>query len=127
MVHKESTKISNLEHGSKTLRSIHVYDRIGAHSLCCLNFACKLHQAAFSLASLQAAVRSGMHSNCFVLGLLFYSDSTEAKRKGHKFHPLSVYIANFTLDALRSQRGFRRIAHLPVLQEADFPHLTDQQ
>lgn len=76
---------------------------------------------------MQAAVRSGMHSNSFVLGLLFYSDAAEAKRKGHKFHPLSVYIANFTLDALRSQRGFRRIAHLPVLQEADFPHLDDQQ
>ncbi|DBA90690.1 TPA: hypothetical protein ACH3X1_003907 [Trebouxia sp. C0004] len=75
----------------------------------------------------QAAVRSGMFHSSFVLGLLFYSDATEAKRKGHKFHPLSVYIANFPLDALRSQNGFRRIAQLPILQGSDFTHLTKDQ
>ncbi|DBB03141.1 TPA: hypothetical protein ACH3X1_013371 [Trebouxia sp. C0004] len=79
------------------------------------------------LNSPEAAVRSGMFHSSFVLGLLFYSDATEAKRKGHKFHPLSVYIANFPLDALRSQNGFRRIAHLPILQGSDFTHLTKDQ
>lgn len=75
-------------------------------------------------ADIQATVRSRLHSNSNVLGLIFYSDAAEARRHQHKFHPLLVYIANFTLDGLRSQRGYRRVAYLPILWQADFPTLS---
>lgn len=68
-----------------------------------------------------------MHSDANVLGLIFYSDAAEARRHQHKFHPLLVYIANFTLDGLRSQRGYRRIAYLPILNSDDFPLLKDDR
>ncbi len=73
---------------------------------------------------IQATVRNGLHSTSNVLGLIFYSDAAEARQHQHKFHPLLVYIANFTLDGLRSQRGYRRLAYLPILRQADFPALS---
>lgn len=76
---------------------------------------------------LQASMRASIHPGAHTLGLLFYSDAAEARRFQHKFHPLSLYIANFTLNGIRSQRGFRRVAHLPVLQKEDFPKLTPKQ
>lgn len=73
---------------------------------------------------LQASVRL-MHGNrAHVLGLIFYSDAAEAERNGHKFHPLIVYLANYRLDALRSARGYRRLALLPILDAKDFPNLS---
>ncbi|KAL0018413.1 hypothetical protein WJX79_005315 [Trebouxia sp. C0005] len=76
---------------------------------------------------MQASMRASIHPGAHTLGLLFYSDAAEARRFQHKFHPLSLYIANFTLNGIRSQRGFRRVAHLPVLQKEDFPKLTPKQ
>ena len=75
------------------------------------------------LQMLQVAVRQ-LYPEAFVLGLLLYSDATEVTRKGHKFHPLNLYIANFRLDALRSARGYRRLALLPILSPKDFPTLS---
>lgn len=67
----------------------------------------------------------GAHAH--VLGMLFYSDATEAERHGHKFRPLLLYLANFTLDGLRSARGYRRLALLPNSQQKDYPQLTNKQ
>ena len=62
----------------------------------------------------QARVRRIDPSAC-ELGMLFHSDATETKMNKHKCHPLLVMLANFSLDALRSSRGYRRVALLPVL------------
>lgn len=75
------------------------------------------------LQMLQVTVRD-LYPHAFVLGWLLYSDATEVTRKGHKFHPLNLYIANFRLDALKSARGYRRIALLPILSHKDFPTLS---
>ena len=72
---------------------------------------------------LQARVRR-IYPHAYVLGLLLYSDATEVNKKGHKFHPLNLYIANFRLDAMRSARGYRRLALLPILSAQDFPTLS---
>ncbi len=64
--------------------------------------------------NVQARVRR-INPSAYALGMLFYSDATETKMNKHKFHPLLVMLANFTLDALRSSRGYKRIALLPVL------------
>ena len=64
-----------------------------------------------------------IHTAAIVLGLIFYSDAAEAQRYKHKYHPVTMFIGNFTLDALRSQRGYARLVQLPVLDKADFPQL----
>lgn len=77
---------------------------------------------------MQKKVRKHLHSEAVLLGLLLYSDASEAQRKGHKFHPLNLYIANFTTDALRSQRGHVRLAHMSVLdREKDHIDLSDKK
>ena len=73
---------------------------------------------------LQAKVRLTHGDRAHVLGLIFYSDAAEAERHGHKFHPLIVYLANYRLDALRSARGYRRFALLPILDAKNFPGLS---
>lgn len=72
---------------------------------------------------MQARARS-IDPRAHALGMLFYSDATETQHKGHKFHPLLVMLGNFTLDALRSSRGYRRIALLPVLYKKDLETLS---
>ena len=77
---------------------------------------------------MQKEARKHLHSEAVVLGLLLYSDASEAQRKGHKFHPLNLYVANFTIDALRSQRGHARLAHMSVLdKEKDHINLSDKK
>ena len=70
---------------------------------------------------MQAMARRHIHPQAVALGLIFYADGAEASRNKHSFHPLLMYMANFTLDAMRSQRGYARLAHLCVLDKADFP------
>lgn len=66
---------------------------------------------------MQAMARGSLHPDAIVLGLLFYSDAAEARRHGHKYHPVLMYLANFSLDHLRSQRGYTRLAHISVLEK----------
>ncbi|DBA83942.1 TPA: hypothetical protein ACH3X1_006438 [Trebouxia sp. C0004] len=75
----------------------------------------------------QKEIRLKLQTLAVVLGLIFYSDGAEAQRKGHKYHPLLMYFANFMPDAMRSQRGYARLAHMSVLDKADFPLLTQNQ
>lgn len=63
---------------------------------------------------LQAAVRQH-HPGACIIGLLFYSDSSDIGVGNLKIRPLQMYIANFTLSQLRSQDGGRRVADLPGL------------
>ena len=48
--------------------------------------------------AVQARVRR-IDPSADALGMLFYSDATKIKMNKHKFHPLLVMLANFTLDA----------------------------
>ena len=112
----QQTQVQHLGHESPLLTCL-----VASLLFCCC-FVLPYFQCNFT--DIQAAVRSGLHHNSNVLGLVFYSDAAEARRYQHKFHPLLVYIANFTLDGLRSQRGYRRVAYLPILQQADFPTLS---
>lgn len=70
---------------------------------------------------LQKLVRDTLYSAACVLGLLLYADGADARRKEHHYHPIIMYIANFTLDGLRSQRGYARLAHMCVLDIKDYP------
>ena len=58
---------------------------------------------------------------------IFYSDAAEAQRHKHNFHPLLVCIANFHMDGMRSQHGYKRMAQLPILDKADFPGLSTER
>ena len=101
-------------------------NRTGAHcfvsALLCQNHLHSHGNVLYTLVSgsllrlndVQARVRR-IDPSAYALGMLCYSDATETKMNKHKFHPLLVMLANFTLDALRSSRGYRRIALLPVL------------
>lgn len=73
--------------------------------------------------NVQARVRQ-IDPSAYALGMLFYSDATETKMNKHKFHLLLVMLANFTLDALHSSRGHRRIALLPVLDSKLLENLS---
>ncbi|DBA87888.1 TPA: hypothetical protein ACH3X1_004879 [Trebouxia sp. C0004] len=64
--------------------------------------------------------RRDLHPLANVLGLMLYSDGAQAANKQHNYHPIIMYLANFTLDAMRSQRGYVRLAHMPVLDIKDF-------
>ncbi|KAL0036462.1 hypothetical protein WJX77_008767 [Trebouxia sp. C0004] len=53
----------------------------------------------------QAAARRDLHPLANVLGLMLYSDGAQAANKKHNYHPIIMYLANFTLDAMRSSRA----------------------
>lgn len=117
------TAILHLAHGSRTHR--YSVDKISSNAttwvLMCGSQAVVYVQLQGEL--LQARVRR-IYPHACVLGLLLYSDATEVNKEGHKFHPLNLYNANFRLDALRSARGYRRLALLPILSAQDFPMLS---
>ncbi|KAL0027778.1 hypothetical protein WJX77_004730 [Trebouxia sp. C0004] len=48
--------------------------------------------------------RRDLHPLANVLGLMLYSDGAQAANKQHNYHPIIMYLANFTLDAMRSSR-----------------------
>ena len=71
--------------------------------------------ALTAFADFQAAARRELHPLANVLGLMSYSDGSQAQIQKHHYHFIIMYRANFTLDAMRSQRGYVRLAHMSVL------------
>ena len=72
-------------------------------------------------------MRSTVNPDATPLGVFLYADGAEARSRKHRYHPLLLFLGNFTLDAMRSQRGYVRLAHMSVLAKEDFPQVSDKE
>ena len=77
--------------------------------------------AAIGFVDLQAEARRYLHPSAVMLGMMLYSDGAQAHNQKHHYHPIIIYLANFTLDTLTCQRGYVRLAHMSVLDIHDLP------
>ena len=73
-----------------------------------------------------AAMRSIVNPDAVPLEVFLYADGAEARSRKHHYHPLLLFLGNFTLDAMRSQRGYV-MAHMSVLAKEDFPQVSDKE
>ena len=72
-------------------------------------------------------MRSTVNPDATLLGVFLYADGAEARSRKHLYHPLLLFLGNFTLDAMRSQRGYVRLAHMSVLAKEGFPQVSDKE
>ncbi|KAL0024007.1 hypothetical protein WJX77_008088 [Trebouxia sp. C0004] len=79
------------------------------------------------LETVQAATRNTVNPDATPLEIFLYADGAEARSRKHRYHPLLLFLGNFTLDAMRSQRGYVRLAHMSVLAKEDFPQVSDKE